>query len=422
VTLRLAPLLAAALLAACQTPSQTGATRGMEQAQPQAGTVGTAEPARPSFAEWRAALKAEALAAGVSAETFDRAFAGVQPNPEILVKDDVQPEYTRPVWAYLDTAVSPRNIVTGQQRLSENAAALRRATEGYGIPPEIVVAIWGLESRYGETTGGYNVIEALATLAYDSRRPEVFRRNLIDALLILEAGDIPAVDMQGSWAGAMGQTQFMPATFRQYAVDGDNDGKRDIWRSLPDVFASTAGYLAAHGWRPDQPWGAEVRLPADFPWDQAELDVTKSMTEWEAFGVRRADGKRLPKVDSPASIIAPAGHRGPAFIVFDNFRTILDYNNSVSYALAVGHLADRIAGGAAFVAAWPRQEPQLSRTDKLDMQNLLFARGYDPGEVDGVIGPQTRAAIRIFQREIGDVPDGFATMVLLTRLRAMTTS
>jgi len=419
VTLRLAPLLAVVLLAACQTPSQSAATRSMEQAQPQAGTVG---PAKQSFAAWRDELKAEALAAGVSAATFDRAFQNVRPNPDILAKDSVQPEYTRPVWAYLDTAVSDKNIATGQQRRSENAAALGRATAGYGIPPQIVTAIWGLESAYGQTTGGYNVIEALATLAYDSRRPQVFRRNLIDALLILEAGDIPPTDMQGSWAGAMGQTQFMPAAFRQYAVDGDGDGKRDIWRSLPDVFASTANYLTAHGWRPNQPWGAEVRLPQNFPWDQAELDIVKPVAEWAALGVRSVDGKALPRVDSPASIIAPAGHRGPAFIVFDNFRTILAYNNSVSYALAVGHLADRIGGGRAFSAAWPREEPQLSRTDKLDMQNLLFARGYDPGAVDGVIGPKTRAAIRTFQREIGMVPDGFATMALLTRLRGLTTS
>ncbi len=417
MNLRLAPLLAIALLAACQTPSQSASTRSMEQAQPEAGTVGTV---KPTFAAWRAELKAEALAAGVSAETFDRAFTGVQPNPDVIAKDSVQPEYTRPVWAYLDSAVSPKNIATGQERLSANAAALRRAAQPHGIPPQIVIAIWGLESAYGETTGGYNVIEALATLAYDSRRPEVFRRNLIDALLILEAGDIPPADMQGSWAGAMGQTQFMPATFRQYAIDGDGDGKRDIWRSLPDVFASTAGYLAAHDWRPKQPWGAEVRLPKDFPWDQAELDITKPVAEWTALGVRRADGKALPKVDSPASIIAPAGHRGPAFIVFDNFRTILDYNNSVSYALAVGHLSDRIAGSGEFAAAWPRDEAPMSRTDKLDMQNLLFARGYDPGNVDGVIGPKTRTAIRSFQREIGVVPDGFATMTLLDRLRALT--
>jgi len=284
------------------------------------------------------------------------------------------------------------------------------------------VAIWGLESRYGANTGGYNVIEALASMAYGSRRPDVFRQNLIEALLILEHGDITPEDMQGSWAGAMGQTQFMPAAFRQYAVDGDGDGKRDIWHSLPDVFASTANYLAAHGWKPGQPWGVEVRLPAKFDWTQAEMEVTKSVAEWRKLGIKRVDGKPLPKVDSPASIIAPAGHRGPAFIVFDNFRTILDYNNSVSYALAVGHLADLITGKPEFAAQWPREEQPLSRADKQDLQNLLAQRGYDPGSNDGVIGPKTRIAIRLFQREIGEVPDGFATLALLTRLRALASS
>jgi lytic murein transglycosylase len=418
VGLHLPLLLAALLLAACQSAPQS-ATRGLEQPEPASGTVGTAET---GFTAWRAALKAEALAAGVSAATFDRAFRGVRPDPDVLAKDSEQPEYTRPIWAYLDAAVSPKNIATGRQLLAENAVALRRAAAPSGIPPQVLVAIWGLESAYGAQTGGYNVIAALATLAYDSRRPEVFRRNLIDALLILEAGDIAAADMQGSWAGAMGQTQFLPATFRRYAVDGDGDGRRDIWRSLPDVFASTANYLAALGWQPNQPWGAEVRLPADFPWDQAEVDVAKSVAEWTALGVRRADGGSLPGVASPASIIAPAGHRGPAFIVFDNFRAILDYNYSISYALAVSHLADRIAGDRQFAVEWPRGEPPLSRTDKLDLQNLLLARGLDPGAADGVIGAKTRAAIRRFQREVGAVPDGFPTMALLTQLRALTAS
>ncbi len=412
-------LLPALLLLACQTPSHGQTTPSPEQTQPSAGTT---EPARPNFVAWRESFKRDALAAGVSAATFDRAFAGVQPNPDILAKDELQPEYARPVWSYLDSAVSPEHVATGRQLLADNKAALRQATKPYGVDPQIVVAIWGLESAYGASTGGYNVIEALATMAYGSSRPAVFRKNLIDALLILENGDITPEDMQGSWAGAMGQTQFMPAAFRQYAVDGDGDGKRDIWRSLPDVFASTAGYLAAHGWRPGQPWGAEVRLPANFKWELAEIDVTKTVAEWRKLGIKRADGKALPKVDSPASIIAPAGHRGPTFIVFDNFRTILDYNNSISYALAVAHLADLMVGKPDLVAQWPREEPPLSRTDKQDLQNLLAERGYDPGDTDGVIGPKTRVAIRLFQREIGEVPDGFATLALLTRLRTLTSS
>jgi lytic murein transglycosylase len=427
--------LPAVLLLACQSPSQGQTTPSPEQIQPSAGTVdpaqptnaqpaspAAAEPTRPNFVAWRDAFKTEALAAGVSAATFDRAFDGVLPNFDILAKDDVQPEYTKPIWAYLDTAVSPEHVATGRQRLADNKAALRKATKPYGVPPQIVIAIWGLESAYGVNTGGYNVIEALATMAYGSRRPDVFRQNLIDALLILEHGDITPEDMQGSWAGAMGQTQFMPAAFRQYAVDGDGDGKRDIWRSLPDVFASTASFLAAHGWKPGEPWGAEVRLPAKFDWEQAEMDVTKTVTEWRKLGVKRADGKAMPKLNAPASIIAPAGHRGPAFIVFENFRTILDYNNSLSYALAVAHLADVVTGKPEFVAQWPREEPPLSRTDKQDLQNLLAAHGFDPGDNDGVIGPKTRVAIRQFQRQIGEVPDGFPTVALLTRLRALSSS
>jgi lytic murein transglycosylase len=415
---RLAPLLlTAALLAACQA-----APRSLEQPEPSAGAAAAPQPVDPGFTAWVAELKPEAMAAGVSAATFERAFRGVRPNPVVLAKDGEQPEFTRPVWSYLDTAVSERNIAAGRQRLAENSGLLRQATQPYGVPPHIVVAIWGLESSYGATTGSYNVIEALATLAYESRRPAVFRRNLIDALLILEAGDIDPVYMRGSWAGAMGQTQFMPAAFRRYAVDGNGDGRRDIWGSLPDVFASTANYLAAFGWRPGQPWGAEVRLPPNFPWDEAEIDVLKPVAEWSALGVRRVDGSALPQVDSPAAVIAPAGHRGPAFIIFDNFRTILAYNYSVSYALAVAHLADRIAGGPEFATAWPRSEPPLSLTDRQDLQNLLTARGYDPGEVDGVVGPRTRNAIRRFQREIGEVPDGYATMALLTRLRALMAS
>ena len=421
--------LSAVLLLACQSPSQGQTTPSPEQQmQPAAGTtdptapIAATEPARPNFVAWREAFKPEALAAGVSAATFDRAFEGVLPDPDILAKDDVQPEYVKPIWVYLDTAVSPEHVATGRQVLADDKAELRKATKPYGVTPQIVVAIWGLESAYGVNTGGYNVIEALATMAYGSRRPDVFRQNLIEALLILEHGDITPEDMQGSWAGAMGQTQFMPAAFRQYAVDGDGDGKRDIWRSLPDVFASTASFLAAHHWKPGQPWGAEVRLPAKFDWELAEIDTKKTVAEWRKLGVKRVDGKALPKVDAMASIIAPAGHRGPVFIVFDNFRTILAYNNSISYALGVAHLADLMVGKPEFTAQWPRDEAPLSRTDKQDLQNMLAARGFDPGDNDGVIGPKTRVAIRQFQREIGEVPDGFPTMALLTRLRTLTSS
>ncbi len=428
------------LLAACQStgadrsppPQATVPAAAPEQTAPSAGTTGITtpsggtaaptNPATPPFDDWVSRLKVDALAAGVTAATFDRAFQGVVPDPDILAKDSAQPEYTRPIWAYLDTAVSAANITAGQTALTGNKKVLVQATRPYGVDPDIVVAIWGIESLFGKNPGDDNVISALATLAWGSRRPDVFRQNLIDALLILQAGDIDAADMRGSWAGAMGQTQFMPAAFRKYAVDGDHDGKRDIWNSLPDVFASTANYLRAFGWKTGEPWGAEVKLPKKFDWDLAEIDTTKSVAEWSAMGVRLVHGGKLPRVASAASIIAPAGHRGPVFIVFQNFRTLLAYNNSISYALAVAHLADRIGGRGAFVAQWPRDEPPMSLTDKQDLQNRLAAHGLDPGEVDGVIGPKTRIAIRQFQREIGEVPDGFATLVLLNKLRAATSS
>jgi membrane-bound lytic murein transglycosylase B len=413
-------------LAGCQTSA--AGQKPMDAAAPEtAATTSATNPessgesaiaAKPSFDQWQASFKVEAMAAGVSAKTFDRAFTLVQVNQDVLAKDQSQAEFTRPIWEYLDKAVSPTRIENGLLLEAANAAALAKAERAYGVPRQIIVAIWGLESSYGEFTGDYNVIEALATLAYASRRGDVFKAQLIDALLILEAGDIAPSDMRGSWAGAMGQTQFMPAAFRQYAVDGDGDGRRNIWRSLPDVFSSTANYLADHGWRQGEPWGAEVRLPKNFPWEMAEVDIRKPVEEWRRMGLRLADGRDLPRVDSDAAIVAPTGHRGPVFILLDNFRVILKYNNSTAYGLAVGHLADRLAGGGPIQAAWPTNEPPLSKEDRIDLQTLLAARGYDPGEIDGVIGPNTRAAVRRFQIEIGMVPDGYPTQQFLAKLRS----
>ncbi|MGH6932106.1 MAG: lytic murein transglycosylase [Dongiaceae bacterium] len=411
-------------LAGCQSTgavkkqAPAAATLASDAAPAESSSDGAVIAALPSFDLWRADLKAEALAAGVSANTFDRAFALVQVNQDILAKDQSQAEFTRPVWEYLDKAVSEARVENGKMLENANAAALAKVERRYGVPPRIIIAIWGLESSYGEFAGDYNVIEALATLAYASRRGNVFRAQLIDALLILDKGDVAASDMRGSWAGAMGQTQFMPSAFRQYAVDGDGDGRRNIWRSLPDVFSSTGNYLASHGWRPGEPWGAEVRLPPDFPWQMAEVDIRKPVEEWRRMGVRLANGRQLPKVGSNAAIVAPAGHRGPVFILFDNFRVILKYNNSTAYGLAVALLSDRVDGGGPVLTAWPTDEPPLSKDERLDLQTLLAELGYDPGEIDGVVGPMTRAAVRRFQRKIGMVPDGYPTPRLLGRLRA----
>jgi membrane-bound lytic murein transglycosylase B len=374
--------------------------------------------ARPSFETWLTELRVEARVAGVSDKTFDRAFKLVRVNQDVLAKDQSQAEFTRPIWEYLDKAVSPTRVDNGRMLASANGAALAKVESRYAVPSEVIVAIWGLESSYGEVTGDYNVIESLATLAYASRRGDVFRGQLIDALAILEDGDILPSDMRGSWAGAMGQTQFMPSAFRRYAVDGDGDGRRNIWRSLPDVYASTANYLAGHGWRAGESWGTEVRVPAEFDWELAEVDIRKPVAEWRRLGVRLADGRELPSVASEAAVVAPAGHRGPVFILFDNFRVILRYNNSTAYGLAVAHLSDRLNGGGPILASWPTGEPPLDKNDRLDLQTLLAARGYDPGEIDGVVGPKTRAAVRKFQRATGMVPDGYPTQELLRKLRA----
>ncbi|HEY7688611.1 MAG TPA: lytic murein transglycosylase [Dongiaceae bacterium] len=413
-------ILLSLTLAACQSPSGSSAQNGADNAATgteQAAGTNTDIPEKPSFPEWRDALREEALAAGVSAETFDSAFASVRVNPEIIAKDRDQSEFTKPVWSYLDSAVSPERVANGRLMQTQHRAQLDSAAKQYGVPDKIILAIWGLESAYGANTGGYNVIESLATLAYDGRRPDVFREQLIDALLILEAGDIDPLSMRGSWAGAMGQTQFMPSAFKKYAVDGDNDGRRDIWGDTADVFDSTANYLVGYGWTPGEAWGAEVKLPRDFPWEQAEIDIKKPVMEWRKLGVALANGGELPATSSMASVIAPAGHRGPAFIVFDNFHTILRYNYSSAYALAVGHLSDRIAGGPPLVATWPRDDVPLTKDERVELQELLAGMGYDPGGVDGVVGPKTRTALRQYQRSIGQVPDGYPTSQLLQQLK-----
>jgi lytic murein transglycosylase len=402
-------------LAACETTAPATAP-GVSAPAPVAAPATT-------FEAFLAEVKGEAVAKGIRAETVDRAFAGIRYNQDILAKETVQPEFVKPVWSYLDSAVSEERIATGRQLLIANRGLLEEVERSYGVQPQFIVAIWGLESNYGQFTGGFNVIEALATLAYGSeRRRDFFREHLIEALRILDQGHIAAADMQGSWAGAMGQTQFMPLAFTERAIDFDRDGRRNIWTSLPDVFGSTANYLLSYGWDGSQSWGEEVRLPASFPWELTELDVKRPVVEWRALGVRRPNGTDLAPSTALASVIAPAGVHGPAFIVSENFDRILKYNASTNYALAIGHLADRIGGGGAFVQDWPRADQPLSRDERLELQTLLTARGYDTQGVDGIVGKNTRLAVRAFQREIGLPPDGYVNQVLLARLRALQVS
>lgn len=370
-----------------------------------------------SFAEWLEGLKAEARTMGISESTLQTAFAGVEPNPRVIELDTSQPEFTRQIWDYLDSAVSDTRVTRGRQLYAEHAAVLDRIAQQFGVQPQYVVAVWGIESNYGANFGDFSVIRSLATLAHDGRRSAFFRRHLLAALEILESGDISAQSMLGSWAGAMGHTQFMPTAYLQYAYDFDGDGRRDIWGSSTDALASTANYLSDKGWVPGERWGREVTLPAGFDYGLADGETQRSLSAWSGLGVTSADGTALPAENLQAALIVPAGARGPAFLLYRNFEVIKTYNNATAYALAVGHLGDRIAGGGPFLANWPRDLLPLSRDENFELQNRLTALGYDPGPVDGVVGPATRSALRQFQAAQGLTPDGFPTPEVLALLR-----
>jgi membrane-bound lytic murein transglycosylase B len=363
-------------------------------------------------------FEATALAAGVTAETYNRAMAGISPIAAIDQIIDNQPEFAKPIWAYLDSAVSPGRIADAQKMLSIHAAMLTAIQTRSGVPKEILVAIWGMETDYGASSGNYNLFASLATQASTGARQQWARRELIAALLMLQQRNYPLSGMVSSWAGAFGQTQFMPTTFFKYASDGDGDGRIDLWRSAPDALASAATLLAREGWQTGKPWGYEVILPRGFDFSRAGLDEQAPLSAWAALGIETAAGAALPGGDDPASLYVPAGANGPAFLLFANFRVIMKYNNAASYALAVGLLADRMAGKPPLAASWPRDEPVLSRAERNRLQSDLAQLGYDPGVIDGILGRRTRAAIRLYQKALGLPADGFPTAALLSALDA----
>lgn len=409
-------LLAAALLTACTAlPPATPGTA----AHAEAGGAASAEPAdaahEEAFRAWLTGFRADARAAGIQEATLSDALRNVRFLPRVVELDRVQPEFVRTAWDYLDRTVTPQRVGLGQDKLRQVQAEAAHILQQQDVPPEIVVAIWGMESNYGSNYGDTPTIDALATLGFEGRRADWARRELMAALQILDRGDITREQMIGSWAGAMGQTQFLPSSFLAYAVDGDADGRRDIWGSVPDVVASTATYLARAGWQAQQPWGVEVRLPAGWDYARADASVTRSSTQWTAEGIATMDGTPLPPIPE-AFILLPAGAQGPAFLVGPNFRAILRYNNSTSYALAVGLLAQQLAGGAAVQAPWPRELAALSRSDMAELQGALNQRGFTSGTPDGMLGPATRAAIRAYQVSAGLPADGYPTAELLQRL------
>lgn len=377
---------------------------------PDRGGIGT--PSQSAFSSYLESLWPDAKARGVSRKTFDMAFAGLTEDPSVVALTKRQSEFVQPIWSYVSSAASASRVAKGEQMARQWSATLDRIERTYGVPRSVLLGIWGMETGFGANTGGKDVIRSLATLAMERYRGDFFRGELLVALQILEKDHIRRADMTGSWAGAMGQTQFMPSSFMQYAVDFDGDGRRDIWTNVPEALASTANYLRQKGWQPGLPWGVEVKVPAGADLAQGR----RSFAAWSAAGMRRADGGAMP-AQGEASIFFPAGAHGPAFLLTDNFLAIKAYNSSDAYALGVAHLGDRAVGGRALVAGWPTHLPQLSKEQTQEVQHRLNALGYDNGEPDGRIGTKTREAVKTYQAHHRLMPDGYPTPDLLARLR-----
>lgn len=359
-----------------------------------------------------------ARAAGIAPQTYNAVFTEMQPDDDTLRLMNKQSEFVKPIWEYLDSAVSDTRVEKGRDMLRQYEPVLRQIEARYGVDREAVLAIWGMETNYGGYMGRHNVIQALSTLAYAApRRKKFWRKELVTALAIVQAGHVRFEDMEGSWAGAMGHTQFMPSSWKAYAADYDGDGRRDIWTSVPDALASTARYLNKHGWQTGKTWGYEVKLPSGFNYHLADGDKTLTLGEWQRYGVQRANGRPFPRPSDKGILVLPAGAAGPAFLMLRNFYVIKRYNNATAYALAVGHLADRIIGGAPLAGDWSREHLPLTRSETSELQALLNKRGFSVGAADGKIGPATLRGIRAYQQSRGLVPDGYASVVLLAHLK-----
>ena len=382
-------------------------------------TAAAQQPAAPppstvDFASCVAQLRAQAVKDGIAAAAFDGWFAGLEPDASALELLDRQPEFTLQPWDYLAMLVDEKRIAEGRRKLTSQGEWLDRIEAAYGVERQVLVALWGVETRFGERMGSRPLVRSLATLSCFGRRQPFFRDELMAALRILHDGHVPVEHLAGSWAGAFGHTQFMPTTFRRVAVDFDGDGRRDLVQSIPDALASSANYLAKAGWKRGEPWGYEVRLPRKYAGPSGRR-AKLTTAEWRALGIKRVDGRAVPG-EGAAALLLPAGARGPAFLVLHNFEALLAYNPAEVYALAIGHLSDRLRGGTAIQASWPTGEPALSREQRVQLQERLSLRGFDVGSTDGIIGPRTVAAIKDFQKSVGLTPDGFPTVGLLKRL------
>lgn len=357
----------------------------------------------------------DAKARGVSRKTFDAAMGGFKPIGKVIELSKKQPEFVVTAADYVGRRVTDKQTGTGQAMSGEWSKTLAKVASTWGVQPEAVLAIWGIETNFGGYMGDFNSVHALATLTHGGYRADYFRSELLTALQILQQGHVSASKMIGSWAGAMGHPQFMPSSFMRYAVDFKGDGHKDIWNSIPDALASTANYLKSFGWRGGETWGYEIKLPDGFNYANVWSQTDATLEQWADAGVTRANGKAFPRASDKARVFMPMGGHGPVFAVLQNFGVIKRYNNSDSYALAVGHLADRIIGGKGFSQSWP-QDTALNKSQRTEVQQMLLRKGYDIGTPDGVIGPRTRNAVIDWQARSGLLPDGHVSGRLLSAL------
>jgi lytic murein transglycosylase len=362
-------------------------------------------------------LQPMASAKGVQRGTFERLTQGLEPDMRVIEKLDYQPEFRSAIWDYLSGLVDDERVAEGQAMLARHAETLKQVEQRFGVDPATVVAVWGVESNFGQNFGSYPLVQSLGTLSCFGRRQSYFRGELFSAMRIVQKGDVPVERLVGSWAGAFGHTQFMPSTFERLAVDFDGDGRADLMDNASDALASTANFLKKAGWRTGQPWGLEVKLPSGFNTANEGRRTKRAINEWVSRGVASVDGSPLPTNAGSAGLLTPAGPTGPAFLVFRNFDAIYSYNAAESYGLAIAHLSDRLRGAGNFATPWPTDDPGISRAERRELQGLLILRGHDIGAVDGMLGEKSRAAIKIEQERLGQEPTGRGGMKILQALR-----
>jgi membrane-bound lytic murein transglycosylase B len=429
-TLRdLVPLICCMSLLSCaQTPAtnkplQTSPTAALTASKAAVQTPAPVPASMPTpmlteaeFATCINAFSAKAASAGISQRTISNSLAKAALSKKVLELDKQQPEFTTTFADYFNRRVTEQRVAQGRALWAQHRALLDHVEQDYGVPAPYLLAFWGLETNFGSFFGNMKVVDSLATLACDARRSEFFTVELLNALRILDEGAIAPDKMLGSWAGAMGHVQFMPSAFLKNAVDYDGDHKRDLWNSTPDAMASAAKFLQSLGWHASERWGREVKLPRDFPFIEAGLTTSKSLTEWRKLGITRADNSPLPMAEMNASLLVPAGYQGPAFLVYDNFNVIMRWNRSEFYAIAVGQLADQIAGGGKLLQSPPLDSPRLHRHQVIQLQEQLNQKGFDLGKADGIFGPGTRRALSEFQHSQGMIADGFPGRKVLALL------